>query len=755
MAYIVNKFSGEQLIVLEDGTIDTSTSLGLVGRNYVGYGETQNENFVFLLENFANESPPARPLQGQIWFNTTTNLTYAYDGTNWNPIGAAMLSATAPTDSNAGALWLDTTSNQLKIYTGTTWTFIGPESVAGFGITRARATSLDDSLGDPRPVIILETNSTALAICTAQAFTINPSNSVAGFENNLIAGINLSTTAKVKGDLTGNAGSADRFSTARTINGVPFDGQQNITVKSSTTNKLVKGTYIQGSDFDGGTESTWSVDATSSNIIGKIVARNSEGGFSAGTISANLVGNVTGNVTADSGTSTFNIVAANTFVGATLTDNANSATQLATPRQINGVNFNGTSNITVTAEAGTLTGDTLNSTVIQSSLQQVGTLVSLDVSNNGVYIGSAGQLRMFVDSGSPTIRSSTGILNFDMGPSGPDVSFVDAATALSLGGLSAPSILGDNTTNLGIIGYKFNKVYANNFIGNADTATLSTSSNNLTGGGAGSIPFQTAVGTTSMLGLGTAGYVLTAQAGSITWAQVSREPLRKGSFLTLVNTNTSGAVASYDGIVDATIAVDATSTNTASKVVARDSSGNFSAGTITATLSGNATSATQLQTARNINGVLFDGTSDITLPAASIDMSSRVAKSGDTMTGFLTLHSNPSSGLHAATKQYVDSRVSQLTFTYGQVQSGSRSNIVGFWSDAANFFDVFPPAGKSMGNLVAFIPSLNKVWFAGGVNGDDAIRTNYSVQGDRIRVWVQNTEQNRDNPWGNYLAVWS
>ena len=117
MAYIVNKFSGAQLIVLEDGTIDTSTSLGLVGRNYVGYGETQNENFVFLLENFANESPPSRPLQGQIWFNTTTNLTYAYDGAAWSPIGAAVLSATAPTESNAGALWLDTTANQLKIYT--------------------------------------------------------------------------------------------------------------------------------------------------------------------------------------------------------------------------------------------------------------------------------------------------------------------------------------------------------------------------------------------------------------------------------------------------------------------------------------------------------------------------------------------------------------------------------------------------------------------------------------------------------------
>ena len=760
MAYIVNKFSGAQLIVLEDGTIDTSTSLGLVGRNYVGYGETQNENFVFLLENFANDAPPSRPLQGQIWFNTTTNITYAYDGTAWNPIGAAVLSATAPVDTNAGSLWLDTTANQLKIYTGSAWTFIGPEAVAGFGVTRARATSLDDSVGDPRPVIILETNGTALAICTSQAFTINPSNAVAGFENNLVAGINLSTTAKIKGDITGNAASADRLTTARTINGVPFDGQQNVTIKSSTTNKLVRGTYILGSDFDGSAEVTWSVDASPSNVIGKLVARNSEGGFSAGTISADLVGNVTGNVTASSGTSTFNVVQANTFVGATLTGNANSATQLATARQINGINFNGTSNITVTAAAGTLTGDTLNSTVTQSSLQQLGTLVDLNVTNNGVYIGSSGQLRMFVDSGGPTIRSSTGILNFDMGPSGPDVSFVDAATALSLGGLSAPSILGDNTTNLGIVGYKFNKVYANNFIGNADTATLATSSNNLTGGGAGAIPFQTAAGTTSMLGLGTAGYVLTAQAGSIAWAQVSREPLRKGSFLTLVNTSTSGAVASYDGIVDATIAVDATSANTASKVVARDASGNFSAGTITATLigavtgtvSGNAGSATQLQTARNINGVSFNGTQDITITATD---NTKVALAGSTMTGYLTLVGAPVSANHAATKTYVDGRLPQYTIISGASYSiAGFTNQVGSFNDGANYFDVYPPVGKSMGNLVAFIPSIHVVHYAGGVDGNDSIRCTYSYFGDRIRVYVQNTEQ-RSTPAANYLVIWS
>jgi hypothetical protein len=72
MAYIINKFDGSPLLVLEDGTLDTSTSLGLLGRNYVGYGETQNENFLFLLENFANNNPPSIPITGQTWFNKTT-----------------------------------------------------------------------------------------------------------------------------------------------------------------------------------------------------------------------------------------------------------------------------------------------------------------------------------------------------------------------------------------------------------------------------------------------------------------------------------------------------------------------------------------------------------------------------------------------------------------------------------------------------------------------------------------------------------
>jgi len=821
MSYIINRFNGTQLVVLDDGTIDTSTSLGLVGRNYVGYGETQNENFVFLLENFANPAPPSRPLTGQIWFNTTDDTVYAYDSTQWNPIGSATVSVTEPPNTNAGALWLKTPINQLFIYTGTGWRLIGPESVEGFASTKARSATINDINGVVRPVIFLETNGVALAICTDVAFTINSGNSIAGFENNLQVGINLSTTAKINGSVTGNAATATQLQTARLINGVPFTGDVNITVKSSTTNYLKKGTYILGPDFDGSSEITWSVDATSSNSIGKVVARNSQGGFSAGVITADLVGNVTGNVTASTGISTFNTVQANQFVGAQLSGNASTATRLATARTINGVNFDGTNNITVAAAATTLTGTTLNSGVTLSSLNQVGTLNSLSVADTGVIVGSGSTLRVFVDAATPTIRSNTGLLNFDMGAGGPDIFFINSQASLGLGGPNAPAVIGNNTTNLGINGYPFAGVYATNFFGNATSATTAVTATNIVGGGAGAIPFQTDAGTTSMLGLGTAGYVLTAQAGTIAWAQVSRESLRKGSFLTLVNTNTSGAVASYDGIVDSTIAVDATAANTASKVVARDASGNFSAGTITATLSGAA--------------------------------SSNVLKSGDIMSGFLTLHSNPSTNLHAATKQYVDSAVSgaqyydtfstgsqsplptqfpaqtirgfsaysstdfpgayyggvtvtgpsgvysgQIAFNWNSEEaaptglyfrvnddtsntsawsawrqlattaqitnytiiSGASYSIAGFtnqvgsFNDGANYFDVFPPGGKTMGNLVAFIPSIHVVHYAGGVDGSDSIRCTYSYLGDRIRVYVQNTEQ-RSTPAANYLVIWS
>jgi hypothetical protein len=762
MAYTINKFNGETLIVLDDGTIDTSTSLGLVGRNYVGYGETQNENFIFLLENFANDAPPSRPLQGQIWYNNTNNLVYVYNGTTWAVVGSAVLGEIPPEEPTAGALWLRTPINTLNIWTGSTWAFIGPESVPGFGITRARSATVQDSNGDDRPVIFLEIDDAPIALCSSTAFTVNPSTPLAYFNSNIVVGINIAVNATVNGSITGNAASADRLSNGRFINNVNFDGQSNITIKASTTNRLTKGEYLTGSNFDGSEPTTWSVDATSANVIGKVVVRNSEGGFAAGTITASVIGNLTGDVTAI-GTSRFNIIEANQFIGATLTGNAFSASQLETPRKINGVNFDATQDITVTAAAGTLTGEVLNSTVTISSLEILGTLRYLNVSDSGIQIGTGGQLQLLVNAATPTIFVDGGELKFEIGngPGIAGISFVDANASVSLGGPNAPAIIGNNTINLGITGYKFNNIYANNFLGNANTATLATTATNLAGGGLGAIPYQTAPGTTTMLGLGAAGTVLTAQAGGVAWATVSRESLTKGSYVNLVNTtNPEVSVDSFTGLVATTISVDATTTNTASKVVARDASGNFAAGTITASLVGNVTgnvtgnslTASSLQTARAINGVAFNGTTDITINATD---PSKVPTAGGSMSGHLTLNANPVNPLHAAPKQYVDSRLPQYTFTYGQTFSTSGfTNQVGSWNFNANHFDIFPPAGKSMGNLIAFIPSIAVIHYAGGVNGDDSMVCTYSFFGDRIRVYVQNTEQ-RSTPAANWLVIWS
>jgi hypothetical protein len=478
MAYIINKFSGGQLVVLEDGTLDTSTSLGLVGRNYTGYGETQNENFLFLLENFANDNPPSRPITGQTWYNTDVGALNVYNGTAWTPVGSAITSDIEP-EGFDGGIWYKDTTDQLFVFDSGFWKLIGPESVDGFGTTKILSTTILDSNGTTHAAVKLIVDGTVLAVCTNDAFTIDVTDSIDGFLI-LQAGINLSANRPIIGALTGNAQSASRLVPGKTINGVFFDGQNDITFKSSTTNVLTKGTYLTGANFDGSSATTWSVDASSSNVIGKIVARDSAGDFSAGTITANLVGNVTGNVSSV-GTSYFNRIEANEFVGATLSGNAFSATKLATARTINGVLFDGTENITVSANANTLTGTTLAANVIDSNLSRVGTLDNLDIRAAGsITIGGPdanfASLQLTLDSSgsTPTIRSRLGVLNFDLGSGGPDITFMNAATALLYGAENKPALVaGGVDTNIGMpspLFGEFNKVYAKFFVGTATQA---------------------------------------------------------------------------------------------------------------------------------------------------------------------------------------------------------------------------------------------------------------------------------------------
>jgi hypothetical protein len=74
MAYTIVKSDGNVLTTIPDGTINTtSTSLGLPGRNYAGYGQALDTNFVHLTENFADSTVPPNPIRGQLWCDTSNS----------------------------------------------------------------------------------------------------------------------------------------------------------------------------------------------------------------------------------------------------------------------------------------------------------------------------------------------------------------------------------------------------------------------------------------------------------------------------------------------------------------------------------------------------------------------------------------------------------------------------------------------------------------------------------------------------------
>lgn len=368
MPYQINKWNGDELTVLEDGRINANTSIKLVGRNYSGYGEIQNENFLYLLENFAGLGAPAKPVVGQIYYNTSTKVLNLYDGTNWNPVSAAAITDDPSTTPAEGELWVKNSTKQLFVYDGTTpyaatgWKLVGPEAVEPpFGVTRLVSAVVRDLSLNFHPISKLIVDDKVLAILSADIFTINSLDAIEGFTS-ITKGVNLSLLAGFQGDISGNAATANQLRIPRKINGVDFDGTADISVSATLLNSLSRGTHLIGGavGFNGATSSTWSVDASTTQN-GKIVLRDIIGNFSANEITASLVGDVRGDVTGDvystsgtkvleSGTTGGNATFTGNVTG-NLTGNADTATKLLQSRTINGVAFDGSQNITISANA--------------------------------------------------------------------------------------------------------------------------------------------------------------------------------------------------------------------------------------------------------------------------------------------------------------------------------------------------------------------------------------------------------------------
>jgi hypothetical protein len=191
MAYTINKTDGTKLVALRDGTVDIATTdLALFGKGYAGFGERLNENFVKVLENFANTTAPANKIKGQLWYDTLANQIKVWNGSKFKPVGSSTTSAAQPANANTGDMWFDTNNSQLYVYSGTAWTLIGPTAVAGSGVTQVSSETIKDNAGVNKSILKFITNDTIVGIVSAEEFT--PQTAIAGFAI-IYKGITLST----------------------------------------------------------------------------------------------------------------------------------------------------------------------------------------------------------------------------------------------------------------------------------------------------------------------------------------------------------------------------------------------------------------------------------------------------------------------------------------------------------------------------------------------------------------------------------
>jgi hypothetical protein len=224
MPYTINRYNGTVVTTVADGTVDTTTDLKFIGKNYAGYGEIQNENFLFLLENFSNPNPPSKPLSGQVWYDSTNSKLKFYDSNKWRTTGGAEVSPTQPTGLTIGDFWFDTANNQLYAWSATGgenngpgFVLVGPQGVAGSGTTQMISRSVKEAGSNATHAIIearvgtgIGTYQTVYVISPDSTFTLDSTNTITGFTK-IHQGLTLAYTNNDSGDNIGVTTDSHRF----------------------------------------------------------------------------------------------------------------------------------------------------------------------------------------------------------------------------------------------------------------------------------------------------------------------------------------------------------------------------------------------------------------------------------------------------------------------------------------------------------------------------------------------------------------
>jgi hypothetical protein len=331
MAYTINLTDGTIFAVIADGTINSDSSMTLVGKNYAGYGEFLDENFIHLLESGSNTTAPGDPLTGQLWWDKTNGVMKVYNGTTFKVISSATASSSAPSSNVTGDLWFDTVNAQLKVYNGSSFILVGPAFTSGTGTSGAIVDTITDSSpGSDHVVVKMFVNNTIVAIFSKDA-TFTPAAALTGFAT-IGPGLNMSTDYPT---MKGTATNADLLDNLNSTSFMRTDAATSTTGTVSILNDtgLYAGAdsdarlFVSGTDVYLGNQTLNGDMFIQVNDGGSTVsAITIDGATTAVTFNAGIT--VGGNISATGGTVNFGTAAVS--LGSIINNNANGVGNIGT-----------------------------------------------------------------------------------------------------------------------------------------------------------------------------------------------------------------------------------------------------------------------------------------------------------------------------------------------------------------------------------------------------------------------------------------